>query len=61
MSVSRAGWGVSETTHTLKFEGFIQDHPVLILLYSGSSHSFLNEKFQSLLPNIQLVSTSMQV
>lgn len=48
---SRGGWGVSEITRTLKFEGFIQDQPVLILLDSGSSHSFLHEKFQSLLPS----------
>lgn len=61
MSVSRVAWTGSNFVRTLKFQGFLQGHPMLILVDSGSSHSFLHTKFQTMLTNVQLVPIQLQV
>jgi hypothetical protein len=44
MSMSKTTWGGSDSGYTLKFQGLVQNQHVIILLDSGSSHTFVNEQ-----------------
>jgi hypothetical protein len=56
-----AAWGGAEGFRTLKFQGQLQNHLVIILIDSGSSHTFLHEKFRPLFKNVDFVSAPLQV
>jgi hypothetical protein len=49
------------SSRSLKFLGDIQDQAVMILVDSGSSHSFINEKIAQSLPGVYAMSKSIQV
>jgi hypothetical protein len=52
MAMSNVAWSGSVTPQTLKFQGFIQHHPIFILVDSGSSHTFLSEDLRHLLQGV---------
>jgi hypothetical protein len=52
LSVSKAAWLGSDAPHTLKSQGSIQGIPLFILIDSGSSYSFLNDRWKSSLQGI---------
>lgn len=47
--------------HTLQLLGQIHDHPITILVDSGSSHSFLSTFFASVLPGVKPMAKTVQV
>jgi hypothetical protein len=61
MSLSRSAWGCSNSAQTLKLQGSIQGQPVLILIDSGSSHTFLNEKLRPQLQGVSVRPSSLRV
>lgn len=61
MSISNSAWLGSEKHQTLKLHGSIQQQPLLILLDSGSSHTFVNEKLLPVLQGVQPVSRPLKV
>lgn len=61
MSISQSAWSGSTHHQTLKFQGCIQQQSLLILLDSGSSHTFLSDKLLPVLQGVQPVSRAFQV
>jgi hypothetical protein len=48
MLLSQEALSVSSSSRTLKFQGDVQGHTVIVLVDWGSSHSFINEKLAGL-------------
>lgn len=61
MMASQTARGLPNSTKTLVLQGCLQDMSILILLDSGSSHSFLHDRFHSLLSNVQFLPTTLSV
>jgi hypothetical protein len=61
MLVSLAAWGGTNVSQTLKFQGQLQNHSVLILIDSGSPYTFLHEKFRAWFQHVDLVVAPLQV
>jgi hypothetical protein len=61
MILSKEAMGNGNSSKTLKFLGDIQGMPMVILVYSGSSHSFINIKLSSALSGISALSSSVKV
>jgi hypothetical protein len=45
MSLSQSDWGGSDSGCTLKSQGIFQNQLMLILMDSGSSHTFIGDQF----------------
>lgn len=61
MSISQAAWLGSDNVYTLQLHGLIQGHPILILIDSGSSRTFVNSQLRSKLHSTQVVPISLHV
>jgi hypothetical protein len=61
MAVSEAAVGGVEGPRTFKLQGVIQELEILILLDSGSSHSFLSSWVASQLQGVTAISHPLQV
>lgn len=61
MVMSKAAWSGLCPPQTLKFQGFIQQHPIAILVDSGSSHTFLSENMRPLLQGVIEVPNALKV
>lgn len=61
MALSQATWSGAAGHHTLKFRGSIQSIPLLILVDSGSSHTFLSSRLLSSLQGISDMPRPMSV
>jgi hypothetical protein len=59
--LSREAVSASGTSKTLKFLGEIRGNPVIILVDSGSSNSFINDKWSMLLTGISPMQRSINV
>lgn len=57
---SKASSG-SMTSSTLQFQGHLRGRSILILIDSGSSHSFLSAEFASQLPDLKPLAQPMSV
>jgi hypothetical protein len=55
MSMSKTTWRGSDSGYTLKFQRLVQNQHVLILLDSGSSHTFVNEQLRHKLQSTKVV------
>lgn len=62
MSLTQSAWGGSESYQTVKLQGAIQGHPLIInLVDSGSSHTFLSEKLCPVLQGVTVVQSPLKV
>jgi hypothetical protein len=61
VSLSNAAWSGSDTVSTMRLQGQIQQHNLLVLIDSGSSHTFLNDSLQPLLSGVQELTTPITV
>jgi hypothetical protein len=61
MLLSMEAVSASHSSRTLKFQGEIQGHSVVILVDSGSSHSFVNQSLASSLTGVSALSKSVIV
>jgi hypothetical protein len=61
MTLSDAAWTGTDAVSTLRFQGNIQQHPLMIIFYSGSTHSFISDQFVSMLTDIQPLQRPMAV
>jgi hypothetical protein len=61
MTLSDAAWTGKDAVSTLRFQGNIQQHPLMILIDSGSTHSFISDRFLSLLTGTQPLQRPMAV
>jgi hypothetical protein len=61
MALSQAAWGGTDVSGTLKFHCQLLSQPILILIVSGSSHTFLHEKFRYMFPEDSLRPSSLHV
>jgi hypothetical protein len=61
MLLSKEVVAMGGTSRTLKFLGSIQGHEVVILIDSGSSNSFMNEKLAPILMDISQLSRPVRV
>jgi hypothetical protein len=61
MAMPNVAWSGSVTPQTLKFQGFIQQHPIFILVDSGSSHTFLRDELRPLLQGVVETSSPLRV
>jgi hypothetical protein len=61
VSLSNAAWSGSDTISTMRLQGQIQQHNLLVLIDSGSSHTFLNDSRRPLLFGVQELTTLITV
>lgn len=61
VSLSNAAWSGSDTISTMRLQGQIQRHNLLVLIDSGSSHTFLNDSRRPLLFGVQELTTPITV
>lgn len=61
VSLSNAAWSGSDTISTMRLQGQIQRHNLLVLIDSGSSHTFLNDSRRPLLFGVQELTTLITV
>lgn len=61
VSLSNAAWSGSDTISTMRLQGQIQQHNLLVLIDSGSSHTFLNDSRRPLLFGVQELTTPITV
>jgi hypothetical protein len=61
MSLTQSAWGGSKSYQTLKLQGAIQGHPLIIFVDSGSSHTFLSEKLGPVLQGVTVVQSPLKV
>ena len=61
VALSTAAFAGTDGPRTMCFFGSIQNHDVLILVDSGSSHSFLSSAIADKLPGVQLMPTPIRV
>jgi hypothetical protein len=53
MAISGTTWKGDQAATTIRLHGQIQQHELLVLVDSGSSHTFLNDRLQPLLTGVQ--------
>lgn len=61
VTISKSAWTGSTGRQTLKLNGSIQNHPLLILIDSGSSHTFLNDQLRPHLQGVTSMASTLQV
>jgi hypothetical protein len=61
LTLSTAAVAGTATNHTMCLDGAIQNHPVKILVDSGSSHTFISEQLAANLSGIVPVSSPLSV
>jgi hypothetical protein len=61
VSLSNAAWFGSDTISTMRLQGQIQQHNLLVLIDSWSSHTFLNDSRRPLLFGVQELTTPITV
>ena len=61
VALSEEALAGADGPRTMRFDGVIQDLPLLILVYSGSSHSFLSSHVAAKLQGVQRLSGSITV
>jgi hypothetical protein len=61
VSLSNAAWFGSDMISTTRLQGQIQQHNLLVLIDSGSSHTFLNDIRRPLLFGVQELTTPITV
>lgn len=61
MAISCAAWSGNDTNTTFRLQGSIQQHEPIVLLDSGSSHTFISDKYCTMLSGITTLERSMTV
>jgi hypothetical protein len=61
MAISNAAWSGIGSITTLRLQGSIQQHELMILIDSGSSHTFINDKWLSELKGVQPLHNQLNV
>lgn len=61
LAILQEAWKGSETVRTMRLQGLLQGHEVIMLVDSRSSHCFINEEFAHLLAGDQLAFKLVQV
>jgi hypothetical protein len=61
MVLSMAAWAGHDTPSTFRLQGMLQNQELLVLIDSGSSHTFLNSKLLPLLQGVDKLSTPITV
>lgn len=60
-AICQAAWNGTDGHHILKLQGSIQSMPLLILVDSGSSHTFRSTRFLLLLQGISLIPSPLSI
>lgn len=61
MAISCAAWTGNDTSTTFRLQRSIQHHELIVLLDSGSSHTFISDKYCTMLSGITPLERSMTV